>query len=214
MSNGISRKPKNVRKSQGAATATAAVVQQVSQPVAAAVAEAVAKAVEAPAKKPQPARVVAPAAEVQPAVLNQAPKAPPVEPKRMPVEAAKPAAAPEPQKIVEAPKVAAPVSEAPVGAETVQPTMTSPKNNTTGANIMNDTINRTQEAAAQATQATQQVAQQATEQFRGAMNDANQRSQVAMEKSARIVERWLTSPAATWRRWSLPRRPPPSMSRP
>ena len=46
---------------------------------------------------------------------------------------------------------------------------------------MNETINRTQEA-------TQQVAQQATEQFRGAMNDVNQRGQVAMEKSARMVE--------------------------
>ncbi len=46
---------------------------------------------------------------------------------------------------------------------------------------MNATMNKTQEA-------TKQVAQQATEQFRGAINDANQRGQVAMEKSARIVE--------------------------
>ena len=207
MSNGVSGKAKNVRKAPGAAaTATAAVVQQAAKPVAAKVADAVAKAVEAPAKPAQPVRAAAPAAPVQPAVLNQpaqaeapkaapaaakpvaapAPKAAPVAaPKAAPAVAAKPVPAPaQPNKIVEAPKVAAPAAQAPKRAETAQATANdSIKINATqtGANIMNETINRTQEA-------TQQVAQQATEQFRGAMNDANQRGQVAMEKSARIVE--------------------------
>ncbi len=234
MSNGNSGKPKNAQKARGAATATAAVVQQAAKPVAAKVADAVAKAVEAPAKKPQPVRAAEPAAPVQPAVLNQpakaasveapkvapvaakaapvaapkpapvaaskpvpaaAPKAEPVAPKAAPVaapkaapvEAAKAAPAPaaQPKQIVEAPKVAAPAAEAPKRVEIAQPTINTTPTMTnvtqTGANIMNETINRTQEA-------TQQVAQQATEQFRGAMNDANQRGQVAMEKSARIVE--------------------------
>ena len=50
-----------------------------------------------------------------------------------------------------------------------------------GANEMTETIQKTQEA-------TQKVAQQATEQFRGAINDANELGKVAIEKGARIVE--------------------------
>jgi len=194
VSNRNSGKPTNVRKAKGAATATAAVVQQASTPVAAKVADAVAKAIEAPAKKPEPVPTAKPAAPVQPAVLKQPAEPAPVEAKPLPAAAkpapveAKPApvaaAAPAPQpKIVEAPKVAAPASPAPKSVEIAQSTIKPTMNNVTqtGANIMNETLNRTQEA-------TQQVAQQATEQFRGAMNDVNQRGQVAMEKSARIVE--------------------------
>jgi phasin family protein len=202
MANGKSGKPKNVGKVQGAgSTATAAPAVEAAKPVSAQVAAAVAKAIEAPVKKPAAPAAAKPAAIVQPAVLNQSAtpelavfEAPePVVPQQTapvqaktdpapaaPVQAAKLSPAPAPQRtpLVEALKVA-PAAEAPKPAEKIQ---TIPTNVTqTGANIMNETINRTQEA-------TQQVAQQATEQFRGAMNDVNQRGQVAMEKSARMVE--------------------------
>jgi phasin family protein len=49
------------------------------------------------------------------------------------------------------------------------------------AETIQNTMNKAQEN-------TQQAAQQATEQFRGALNDVNERGKVAIEKSARLVE--------------------------
>jgi len=180
-----STQPETASKAQGAATATAAAATHAAMPAAAKAADTAVKPVEAPAKKAEP---VQPAAQKQPAKAEVA-RAAPAKPaparaaKPAPVRTAKPAPAGKPRKTAAAAKAAAPATSARKRAETARTNIKSTVNNATqtGAKTMNQTMKNSQEA-------TQQAAKQATEQFRGAIEDANQRGQAVMEKSSRMVE--------------------------
>ncbi len=143
----------------------------VKSPVAARAARVEALPVAAPVEAP-----VAPAPAAEPVTP---PFAAPVQA----VEAIEAPAAPCPADNIAAVALAAPAPEAPVSVETiVQPTINTVQS---GAKSMTETFTNT---VNQAQQTAQQTAQQATEQFRASMNDANQRSQAAMERSARMIE--------------------------
>lgn len=154
---------------KAAAQSPVAVTAVVKPPVAKAAVVPAAPVVQA--AKPSPVAKPAPAEKPAPEkpVVAERPVAVARVAKVAPVAEVKPAlsmAAPKPAEIASA-KVPAEI----FNVNTTQ----------SGAKIMNDTIQKTQEA-------TKQVAEKATEQFRAAANQANERGKVAMEKGARIVE--------------------------
>ena len=133
----------------------------------------------------KPAAIEAPvkAEPVRPPLAAEAVKAPVAAPPK-----AEPVKAPVAALLKAEPLVAAPPKAEPA-AETRQTAELRTKIEVNsiepGAKIMTETLNNT---VSKAQEATQQAAQQATEQFRGALNDANERGKVAIEKGARFVE--------------------------
>lgn len=160
---------------------------QVTEPAKAAPVPQAAKAVEAKPVTPVAAKPAAPAVKAAepapkaPAVAAKAPavaekaSAPAIVPAvRAPAQAPKPVAA---TPVVRAAQPAPKAAAKPINVKT-KPVLT---NIDSGAKIMTDTIQKTQEA-------TKQVAEKATEQFRAAATKANEQGKVAMEKGARVVE--------------------------
>jgi phasin family protein len=135
------------------------------------------------AKAKIPAKAAAPAPKKQDAPAKAPAAAAPVAAKPVPAQpapakAAIPAVAAKVEGPAAAKVAAAPARPAAKLEPKIIPTINPSES---GAKIMNETIQKTQEA-------TKQVAEKATEQFRGAMNETNERSKVAMEKGARFVE--------------------------
>lgn len=145
---------------------------QVTEPAKAAPVPQAAKAVEAKPVTPVAAKPAAPAVKA----AEPAPKAAPaiVPAVQAPAQAAKPVAV---TPVIRAAQPAPKAAAKPINVKT-QPFL---NNTNSGAKIMTDTIQKTQEA-------TKQVAEKATEQFRVAATKANEQGKVAMEKGARAVE--------------------------
>ncbi len=162
-------------KNQVTETAKAAPVPQAAKAVAAKPVTPVAAKPAAPAvKAAEPAPKAVPAERAPVSASAPAVKAP--------AQATKPVAAtPVGRKAKAAPKAAATKSRAKVKAQASVKSKSIPNKQIAGAKIMNDTIQKTQEA-------TKQVAEKATEQFRAAATKANEQGKVAMEKGARVIE--------------------------
>jgi len=156
-----------------------------------------ARAVKAPAGAPSGAPAAAKPAVAAKAAAAPVAKAAPAKPQ--PAQAAKPVTPPlaAPAKpaaaLRPADNIAAPAAKAP---ESAAPTVKAPESAAkvtqsnvnilqSGAKSMTETFTNT---VNQAQQTAQQTAQQASEQFRGAIDEANERGKLAMEKSARIIE--------------------------